>query len=79
MLIGARPGPPTFYLGGPGGGFLGSKIRVIFGCVFEASPSGTEGFGHEILGQHHQHNWAFVSHFWPIFGHLNISRVLKGS
>ena len=24
------------------------------------------GFGHVFLGQHHQqHNWAFVSHFWP--------------
>ena len=52
---------------------------VIFGCVFEASPSGRDGFGHEILGQHHQHNWAFVSHFWPIFGHLNISSFLEGS
>ena len=31
--------------------FWGSKIKVIFGCVFEASPGGTEGFGHEILAQ----------------------------
>ena len=41
---------------------------MIFGCVFEASPHARYGFGHEILGQRHQHNWAFVSHFWPIFG-----------
>ena len=80
MLIGARPGPPTFSLEGPGGVFFGgSKIKVIFGCVSEASPHGRDGFGHEILGQHHQHNWAFVFHFGPIFGYLNISRVLNGS
>ena len=41
---------------------------MIPGCVFEASPHGRDGFGHEILCQHHQHNWAFVSHVWPIFG-----------
>ena len=74
MLIGARSADPLALEAC----FWGSKIKVISGCVFEASPSGTEGFGHEILGQHHQHNWAFVSHFWPIFGHLNISRVLEG-
>ena len=69
MLIGARPGPALEAC------FWVSKIKVIFSCVFGASPSGTEGFGHEFLG----HNWAFVSHVWLIFGHLNISRVLEGS
>ena len=59
--------------------FWESKIKVIFGCVFEASPHGRDGFGHEISGQHHQHSWAFVSHLWPIFGHLNISRALERS
>ena len=55
--------------------FWMSKIKVIFGWLFEASPHATKGFGHVFLGQHHQHNWAFVFHF----GHLNISRVLEGS
>ena len=73
MLIGARPGPALEAC------FWVSKIKVIFGCVFGASPRGTEGFGHEIGHSFHQHNWAFVSHVWLIFGHLNISRVLEGS
>ena len=49
---------------------------MIFGSVFEASPHVTEGSGHVILGQHHQHSWAFVSHFWP---HLEFWRGLEAS
>ena len=51
MLMGARPVQPTPSIRGPGGVFLGGqKIKVIFGCLFEASPSGAEGFGHVFFG-----------------------------
>ena len=49
---------------------------MILGFVFEASPHGRDGFGREVLGQHHQHNWGLRFSF---FGHLNISRVLEAS
>ena len=55
---GVTPMPPTLCLEALQACFWGKRLR-------QASPSGTEGFGHEILGQHHQLNWAFVSHFWP--------------
>ena len=54
--------------------FWGSKIKLIFGCVVEASPHAAEGFGHVF--------WAsIISTIGPSFlisGHLNISRVLEG-
>ena len=62
-LYWVTPLPPTPSLGGPEGD---QKLRCFLGCAFDA----TEGFGHVFLGQHHQHNWAFVSRFWP-------GRVLK--
>ena len=43
---GVTPIPPTPSLGGPGGVFLGVNSKVIFGCMFEASPHAMEGFGH---------------------------------
>ena len=46
--------------------FWGSKNRMIFGCVFEASPHATEIIS--IIGP------SFLT-----FGHLNIPRVLEGS
>ena len=49
---------------------------MIFGCVFEASPHATEGSGH-FFGQHHQQNWAFVSHFWPPRHTYSFGGVLK--
>ena len=55
--------------------FWGSQIKVILGCVLEASPHATESVGHVF--------WAsIISTIGPsflIFGHLNISRVLEGS
>ena len=70
MLTGAQPVPPTPSLGEMC--FCVSKIKVMFGCVFEASPNATDGFGHFFEA-------SIISTIGPsflIFGHL---RVLEGS
>ena len=49
--------------------FLGSKIKMIFGWVFEASPHGRDGFGHEIFGPASSAQlglrFSFLAHVWP--------------
>ena len=53
----------------------GSQTTMIFGCVFEASPNATEGFGRVFLA-------SIISTIGPsflTFGHLNKIRVLEWS
>ena len=47
-------------------------------AFFEASPHDRDGFGHEMLGQHHQHNWAFVLIFGPFLATSTYLRFWRG-
>ena len=53
---------------------------MIFGCVFEASPHATEGFGHS-LGDPNRHRDAHDAGSWGAAGHLkcaiNPNKTLK--